>query len=166
MMKRTVATLMLIAGISQAASFQQGSKGLGLSLGSGTVAYTYRDNQHYWILGLYGSYFLLDGLEAGVGYRGWFGATPVIHQATLPVTYYLPVNQKFRPYGGLFYRYTFINDPQEDNYSSAGVRAGVAITMTRNSYAGIGWVQEYYRNCDQRSDCTSGYPEVLVSFSF
>jgi hypothetical protein len=165
-MKKTIVRLMLIAGTAQAASFQQGTSGLGLTLGSGTVTYNYRDNQNYWIVGVYGSHFFLDGLEVGVGYRGWFGATPVIHQVSLPATYYVPLKNRVRPYGGLFYRYTFINDPQEENYSSIGIRAGIAVNLTKNSYAGFGWVQEYYGNCDNRSECSSGYPEAQISFSF
>jgi hypothetical protein len=165
-MKKTVVTLMLMAGVSQAGSFEQGTRGIGLTLGSGTVTYTYRDNQQYWILGVYGSYFLLDGLDVGLGYRGWFGGTPVIHQVTLPVTYYVPMEKSFRPYGGLLCRYTFINDSQVDDYSSLGIRAGIAINMTKSSYVGIGWVQEYYMDCDRRSECASGYPEAQIVFSF
>ncbi len=80
------------------------------------------------------------------------------------MTYYIPTNSAFRPYVGAFYRYTFV-DGDYDNYSSAGARAGLAITF-KGGYFGFGWAQEYYLDADNLSDDTSGYPEMVVGFSF
>jgi hypothetical protein len=117
------------------------------------------------ILGVNADFFVAENLSIGLGYRGWFGGDPTINQGTIPVTYYIPTNSKFRPYLGAFYRYTYIADDRFDNYSSVGGRAGLAITF-QNGYVGFGWAQEYYLDSDSQSDSSSGYPEVVLGFSF
>jgi hypothetical protein len=121
--------------------------------------------ENYYIVGVSADFFVAENLAVGLGYSGWFGGTPTINQGTIPVTYYVPTDSKFRPYAGVFYRYTYIADAQYDSYSSTGVRAGLAI-LFQNGYAGFGWVQEYYLNDEGRSDTTSGYPEAVIGFSF
>ena len=115
-MKTVIATLLLSLSL-YGGSFSAGNVGLGLSVGSGSVSYT-RGTQSYFIAGVGADYFVIDGLAIGVGYRGWFGGTPTINQATIPVTYYIPTGKRFRPYAGAFYRYTAFSDDTYNNYNS------------------------------------------------
>ena len=169
-MIKIVSVLLLLSTLAFANPFGAGNKAIGITLGSGSVSYSdgtffgsYTEN--YYILGVSADYFVMENLALGLGYRGWFGGSPKIHQGTVPVTYYIPTNSKFRPYLGAFYRYTYINDDRFDSYSSAGGRAGLAI-LFQNGYVGLGWIQEYRIDAENLSDDTSGYPEVVIGFSF
>ena len=162
-MKNIIVTLLLSITL-YGGSFSAGNMGLGLTVGSGSVSYTTRGTQSYFIAGVGADYFVIDGLAIGVGYRGWFGGTPTINQATVPITYYIPTGKSFRPYGGAFYRYTTFSD-DTNSYSSAGVRIGGAMMFT-GGYVGFGWVQEYYLDAADQGNSSSGYPEVVVGVSF
>ena len=162
-MKNVIATLLLSLSL-YGGSFSAGTVGLGLSVGSGSVSYGFHGTRNYVIAGVGADYFVIDGLAIGAGYRGWFGAAPTINQATIPITYYIPTGKSFRPYGGAFYRYTTFSD-DTNSYSSAGVRIGGAMMFT-GGYVGFGWVQEYYLDASDQGNNSSGYPEVVVGFSF
>jgi len=167
-MKKIFVTLVLLSSLAFANQFGAGNKAIGITLGSGSVSYSvgpFSSVENYYILGVNADFFVAENLSVGLGYRGWFGGDPTINQGTIPVTYYIPTGSKFRPYVGAFYRYTYIADDLYDNYSSAGGRAGLAITF-QNGYVGFGWAQEYYLDSDSRSETTSGYPEVVIGFSF
>jgi len=169
-MKKIVLLLGLLSSLGFADSFVAGSKSIGITVGSGSVSYNGgllvgTNVENYFIVGISADYFIIDDLAVGLGYQGWFGGTPSIQQVSLPVTYYVPTQTKYRPYFGAFYRYTYINSDSYDNYSSVGGRAGVAV-LFQNGYAGLGWVQEVYLNGDSTSDSTSGYPEAVIGFSF
>ena len=164
-MKKIVVLWAMLIYSLHAGSFSAGNKALGITVGSGSVSYAFKGPENYFIAGVSGDYFLTDGLALGLGYRGWFGASPLIHQVTVPLTYYIPTNSRFRPYIGALYRYTYIAESMYDNYSSVGGRAGLAITYT-NGYVGFGWVQEYRLDTNSFQNETSGYPEVVVGFSF
>lgn len=169
-MKKTVYAIALSGSLCFADSFVSGSKSIGITVGSGSVSYSGGSIigtkvENYYIVGVNADYFVADDLSMGVGYQGWFGGTPRIHQATLPVTYYMPTGRAVRPYLGAFYRYTYIGDNAYDNYNSAGGRFGLAM-LFQNGYAGFGWVQEVYFGRDNVSDRTSGYPEAVVGISF
>ena len=163
-MKKTMVLLSLSLTLS-AGSFSAGNMGIGLTVGSGSVSYSSRGIENYFIAGVGVDYFLIDGLALGVGYRGWFGGSPTIHQATVPITYYIPTGKSFRPYAGAFYRYTDFADSNYESYSSGGVRVGGAM-MFEGGYVGFGWVQEYYLDAADQGNSSSGYPEVVVGFSF
>lgn len=168
-MKKNICLLALLGSLAQADSFVAGSRSIGITVGSGSVSYsggvTGTAVENYFIAGVSGDYFVADDLSVGLGYRGWFGGTPVIHQATLPVTYYMPTESTLRPYLGGFYRYTHIGDKAYADYSSAGGRFGLAM-LFKNGYAGFGWVQEIYFGRKYVSERSSGYPEVVIGFSF
>ena len=167
-MKKIFVTLVILSSLAFANPFGAGNRAVGITLGSGSVSYSIgplSTVENYYILGVNADFFVAENLSVGLGYRGWFGGDPTINQGTIPVTYYIPTNSKFRPYVGAFYRYTYIADDRYDNYSSAGGRAGLAITF-QNGYVGLGWAQEYYLDSDSRSDSSSGYPEVVIGFSF
>lgn len=164
---KRMGVLVLLASIAlpvnAASLFVKGSKGFGVVLGTGSLSFG-RKSESYVIAGVSGSYFVANNLEVGLGYRGWFGGDPTLNQVTLPVTYYLPLKTKFRPYAGAFVRKTWSSDSSLiDDYNSYGGRAGVAMVMSRNSYVGVGWVQEYYDSCDQWKDCSTGYAEFTFS---
>ena len=167
-MIKIVSVLLLLSTLAFANPFGAGNRAIGITVGSGSVSYSvgpFSTVENYYILGVNADFFVAENLSVGLGYRGWFGGDPTINQGTIPVTYYIPTNSKFRPYLGAFYRYTYIADDRYDNYSSAGGRAGLAITF-QNGYVGFGWAQEYYLDSDSLSDSTSGYPEVVLGFSF
>jgi len=167
-MKKIFVALTLLSSLAFANQFGAGNKAIGITLGSGSVSYSvgpFSTVENYYIFGVNADYFVAENLSIGLGYRGWFGGDPTINQGTIPVTYYVPTNSKFRPYLGALYRYTYINDDLYENYSSVGARIGMAI-LFQNGYAGFGWVQEYRLDADSLSDNTSGYPEVVIGFSF
>lgn len=159
--------LIIVTALSMlnASMFQQGSKTIGFSVGSGTVEYHWpKGSENYSIIGISGSYFIVDNLSVGVAYRHWIG-TPSLDEVTLPATYYLPLDATLRPYLGLFYRKIFIGNGYEDE-DVYGARAGVTLKLSPQSYIGIGWVEEHLDRCRQRRDCSSGYPEAVIGFEF
>ncbi len=158
-MKRIVLMILLMLSALQAEIFMQGDKQVGVTVGAGSG---YGSN--YTIVGVSGYYFLLEGLSVGLGYRGWFGNNPSIHEVDVPVTYYVPIHPKFRPYAGAFYRRTFVESPYDD-YNTYGLRIGGAMRLSPNSYVSAGWVQEYYGN-NKFGDSSNGYPELAIGFSF
>lgn len=167
---KAVLTGALIIGMTLPASasglFVQGSKNFGATLGSGSLNFGFK-NQNYVIAGISTSYFVLDNVELGIGYRGWFGGDPTLNQLTVPVTYYVPLKSKFRPYVGVFGRKTWSSDSSKiDDYNSYGGRVGAAMVTSRNSYVAAGWVQEYYDNCSRFKDCSNGYAEFTFGIGF
>ncbi|MCJ7765931.1 MAG: hypothetical protein MUP09_08340 [Thiovulaceae bacterium] len=167
-MKRIIPVLALLVSLSAADTFVAGSKSIGVTAGTGSVSYssgTGTNVENYFVVGVRGDYFVRDNLSVGVGFRSWTGGTPTLQQVTLPVTYYMPTQTRYRPYLGAFYRYTYVGSDRYDNYSSIGARAGVAI-LFENGYAGFGWAQEVYLNRDNVSSNSSGYPEAVIGFSF
>lgn len=165
-MKRVFVIVFVMSSMLYGDIFLKGNKTIGVTLGSGSVDYgRFRGTENYTILGLSGSYFVTDDLSVGLGYRHWFGGSPSIDEVTVPVTYFVPVHPKYRPYGGAFYRQVFMGDGYDDD-SVYGVRGGLTVRLSSHSYLGVGWVQEYYADCSGRDECSSGYPEFLISFSF
>ena len=150
---------LLISTVLFGALFEQGSKNVGVNIGAGS-----NFGVNYTIIGINASYFVVDNLQAGLEYRGWFGSGPAINEISVPVTYIVPLNDKFRPYVGGFFRKTFLDSSQGDDYSVYGARVGVSMITSGNSYASFGWVQEYYDN--SYGDSSNGYPEVAVGLSF
>ncbi len=164
-MKQCLVLLTVCFSLLQADLFVQGDKTVGVTLGSGSINYGWpKGTESYTILGISGSYFVVDDLAVGFGYRHWFGS-PSVDEVTLPVTYFLPLDSTIRPYAGLFYRRVFMGGGYDDDNVYGG-RAGVTVRLSPRSYMGAGWVQEYRDGCSDRNDCSSGYPEVVFSFSF
>jgi len=163
-MKKVFLSLLLLSSISYAELFTQGRVGLGVIVGSGSSV-TREGTQNYTIAGVSGDYFIVDNLSVGLGYMGWFGGTPTLNQITVPLTYYIPLEEKYRPYLGLFIRETFISDGYED-YDSYGAKAGVAFLFSKTSYLGIGVVQEFYGSGKYGDESSNTYPEIVFAFSF
>jgi len=164
LIKKVLLGLALVSSLVHADFFVKGNTSVGVVLGSGSVSYGPRHTENYTIFGVNADYFVIDGLSVGLGYRGWFGGSPTKNQLTVPVTYYLPISEKFRPYAGVFVRETFVSGDY-DNYESYGMRGGVTMTISRNSYIGVGVVQEYY-SIDGNNDSSTTSPEFILAFSF
>ena len=150
-----------MSSVVSAALFQKGDSAIGVVVGSSSTG-----SENYLILGVSGEYFAMNGLNVGIGYRGWFGGDPTQNQLTLSTSYYLPVTKKFHPYVGVFGRETFVDG--YDNRSSYGGRAGLAISMSSNTYISVGWAYEEYMDCTETRfrECSTNYPEVVFSLAF
>ena len=157
-MKKWIMGVPLAAACASAGVFDAGTTSVGLTVGSGSGF----DNT-YTIVGVGVSYFLENGLAVGVGYRGWFGASPTMNEVDLPVTYYVPLQSRVRPYAGAFYRHTFISGDYSD-YDTYGARVGIAY-VEGSGYVAAGWVQEWYSNANG-DDSSRGYPEIAAGISF
>ena len=159
MKKIILLTSILLTNIVAQDIFSEGNKNLGFTLGSSN-----NFNQTYTIAGVNVNYFILDNLSLGTDYKGFFGASPSIHQITVPVTYHLPLeNTTYKPYLGAFFNRTFLEEPFND-YSIYGGRAGFSIQTSINSFMSLGWVQEFKNNGEDIEN--QGYPEISAGFSF
>lgn len=141
----------------------QGSKNFGLTVGTGSLNVG-RYTNVYTIVGVSANYFVVDNLSLGLGVRAWFGNSPSLQEVTVPLTYFIPLHEKYRPYLGAFVRHTFIED--YDDYNSYGGRVGVAAKLSENAYASFGWVQEFYEKDIFGNSESNGYPEIAVGIAF
>jgi hypothetical protein len=157
-MKKVTAGVLLVALSATAGVFDDGTTNVALTVGNGSGF-----NNTYTIVGVTASYFLLNGLSVGLGYRGWFGATPTMNEVDVPVTYFIPLKNPIRPYVGGLYRHTFISGDYSD-YNTFGVRAGISYVEGKG-YVAAGWVQEWYSEANG-DDSTRGYPEISAGISF
>ena len=139
--------------------FSKGSVSLGVKLGSASVG-----SEDYTILGLNGSYFVLDNLSVGLGYEKWYSGNPDIQKATLESTYFIPASEVVRPYLGLFYRRIMISDGLDD-VNAYGYRAGIAFVKDRLIFS-VGIVQERYESDRAIFNDTQTYMETTVGVTF
>jgi hypothetical protein len=143
-----------------AGAFSQGRTHFVVTAGSGQAF-----DQSYLILGLGASYYLIDGLNAGLLVETWTGSKPSLYKLTASVQYVFH-QTPLKPYIGGFYRRTEIDGlPSLD---SAGGRAGIHFQMSRQAYLGVGAVYETYLNCSESvyRSCDSFYPEVIFTVAF
>jgi len=164
LISKILLALLLISSISKAELFEKGNLGFGAIIGSGSITVG-RSVQNYAIAGLSAEYFVIENLSVGLGYMGWFGATPSLNQLTIPVNYYVPLNQKYRPYFGAFVRETFVSTGYDD-YTSYGAKGGLAYKMSRTSYLGIAIVGEFYGDNTIYKESSNYYPEITFAFLF
>jgi len=158
-MKKTLMILLTTSTIYAGGVFSIGSKNVGINIGT--------DNSfgnEYTVLGINANYFLVDNLSVGASYHAYLGDDPQISQITIPVTYYLPMEDMgFRPYVGGFYNQTFIDKPYDD-YNIFGGRVGVTMPISNNSFMSVGWVQEFSSSDSSRDN--QGYPEFSAGLFF
>lgn len=157
-MKQWGVCMLLAAAVLNADVFDEGTKNVALTVGSGSGF-----NTTYTIVGVGINYFALNGLSVGVGYRGWFGGSPTMNEIDLSATYFIPLKSEIHPYVGGLYRHTYISGDYSD-YDTFGGRAGVSY-VKGNGYVAVGWVQEWYSN-DNGDDSSRGYPEITAGVSF
>lgn len=155
---KTVIVLVMMWMTLSAEIFSQGSTSLGIKLGSVSIS-----NENYTVVGLSGNYFILDDLSVGLGYEKWFSASPSIQKISAESSYFIPVDEKVRPYVGVLYRHILITN--FDNINAYGYRAGLAI-VNRNLLISGGIVQERYESQTAIFDKTHTYAEVVVGFFF
>lgn len=155
---------MVLVVCANADMFSKGNIGIGVALGAGTL--TVNDEvQTYTLAGASANYFVIDNLSVGVDYLGWFGPEPTMDQVTLPLNYYFKIDEDYRPYTGVFFRNTFVSGAYDD-FTSYGVRAGVAMMISSRAYLAFGVVQEYYESSAWRDETSQTYPELTFAFSF
>lgn len=143
-------------GVSTA--FSKNSTSVSLLLGSGSAF-----NDNYTILGVGIGYYVLNGLEIGIDVQHWFSGDPSITKVSPQIKYVFTQPKVIKPYIGTFYRRLFIDNL--DDTDSYGYRAGAFFSNNKGVYVGGGVVYEQYRDC-KFGDCSTTYPEILVSFSF
>jgi len=157
--------LLALAMSLQADMFSQGSKSLGIKLGSASIG-----NEDYTIAGVMGNYFVIDDLSVGVGYEKWFSGDPGIDKITLESTYFINVSDSIRPYAGVLYRRIlisgsdFLGRPYDDTNSYGG-RAGLAFVKD-NLLLSAGVVYEQYDTSERLFDGSETYLEVTIGVAF
>ncbi len=139
-------------------SFSKNSTSVSVVVGSGSSF-----NDTYTILGVGVGYYVMQGLEIGIDAQHWFSGDPSITKVSPQIRYVFTQPKVIKPYLGAFYRRTFIENL--DDADSFGYRAGAYFSNNNGVYVGGGVVYEEYKDCNF-SDCSTSYPEVLMSFSF
>ncbi|HEY7742871.1 MAG TPA: hypothetical protein VIA19_07480 [Burkholderiales bacterium] len=144
-----------------AGTFGKGRTHFFITGGSG-----YAFDESYFVLGLGVSYYLIDGLSAGLAYESWSGSDPGMYKITPSLTYVFYQVDRVKPYVGGFYRRTNVDGlPDID---SAGARGGVLLQAGRNVHFGFGVVYESYLDCSTAvyRKCDSTYPELSFTIAF
>jgi hypothetical protein len=142
--------------------FSKGAVRLTLLLGTGSTR-----NDTYFIIGGGLGYFLLDGLEVGLDYEGWFFADPVLHRFSPETRYIFHMVPVIKPYAGVFYRRTLVMQDNPD-YNQVGARLGAYyVPRSGRMYIGGGAVYEKTLDCTSSAylDCDSWYPEISFGIS-
>jgi hypothetical protein len=163
-MKKILLILLIVMNL-QADMLSKGSTSIGVTLGGASI-----NNENYTIAGVIGKYFVIDDLSIGLGYEKWFSGNPDISKITAETTYYLKLNEEFRPYAGLLYRRVFISGdrPLSGSYNDTnayGYRIGLAMIQD-NLLISFGIVQEKYDTKQNLFDDTQTYAELTIGFSF
>jgi hypothetical protein len=147
--------------VGVAGAFSKGKTHLTATAGTG-----YAFDESYLVLGVGASYYLIDGLNAGLALEYWTGSDPKLTKITPSVQYVFYQVQHVKPYVGAFFRRTSISGL--DDLDSVGGRAGVFLQVGRNAYLGLGAAYESYLDCNTATygNCSSTYGEVSLTFAF
>jgi len=123
-------------------------------------------DETYLVVGVGVSYYLIDGLNAGLAFESWSGSDPSMYRITPSLTYVFYQAQTVKPYVGGFYRRTNIDGLP--NADSVGARAGAYMQAGRNVFVGFGVVYESYLDCSRAvyRSCDSTYPELGFTIAF
>jgi hypothetical protein len=168
-MKKLITVIALAAWVfapaataqSVAGSFAKGRTHFVAHAGTG-----YAFDESYLVLGAGASYYLIDGLNAGLAFEYWSGSDPKMTKITPSVQYVFYQVQAVKPYLGAFYRRTNIDGL--DDLDSLGARAGAYLRVGGNAYLGVGAVHESYLDCESNvyRKCDSTYAEISLTFAF
>ena len=141
--------------------FADGSMRLSVLVGNG-----YAFDESYLVVGVGFGYFIAKGLELGIDAESWSGSTPGITKISPALRYVVPTNSAVRPYVGVFYRRTMIDN--YDDLNSTGGRAGIYFMSGQGSYFGLGAVYEKYLSCNEAiyRSCSDTYPEIIFAIAF
>jgi hypothetical protein len=168
MTSKIAGTLLVFAALSGTASAQQAagvfSQGRAHFIVTAGTGYAF--DESYFVLGLGGSYYLVDGLSAGLFAESWSGSDPTLIKITPSLQYVFHQVPTVKPYIGAFYRRTEIDGLAD--LDSVGGRVGAYLQASRNAYLGAGVVYESYLDCSASTyrKCDSTYGELSVTFAF
>lgn len=159
----TVWVLISSSAVADAAGrqspFSSGTTSVGIMASS-----TRQFNNDYVVLGVNVGYYVMDGLELGIEAQQWFSGEPSISKVSMQAKYVFTLMPTIKPYIGTFYRKMFIENIEDE--ISFGGRAGAFFSDSNGVYVGAGIVYERYQDCDRFIDCSTTYPEVLMSIHF
>jgi len=149
------------AAAQVAGAFSAGRTELSITGGSG-----YAFNDSYLILGVGAGFYVVDGLNVGLGGQYWFGGDRNIYNITPSVEYVFYQVSTVKPYLGAFYRRTYIEGLP--NLDSTGLRAGFYVQSGSRNYFGFGLVHQEFMDCNTNTyvKCDSNYLEVSFKFTF
>jgi hypothetical protein len=163
--------LVLLAGAATAAAdprgevrrtpFDQGRVNFGL--GGGTQSSL---GFRYFVIGAAGGYFVLDGLELGLGAAHYFGDGPSISRVTPAMRYVaqpLVGHSPLVPYAGVFYSHWFVGAGLAD-VDAVGARAGL-LHVSGSVILGLGVAFERIVSACS-GDCLVIYPDLTLAFAF
>ena len=121
--------------------------------------------EDYFVIGIGAGYFLTDGFQAGLDVSIWTGGEPSIYEVTPRLNYVYDNPSSVKPYLGLFYNRTFIENRDDSN--SLGYRAGFYSPVSKNAYIGIGAVYTELQDCSETVyiSCSSTYTELSFIFT-
>ena len=144
---------------SRPTPFSQGR--VQVALGAGTQS---AFNSRYFVIGGGASYFLIDGLSAGLSGQMWVGGTPALYVAQPHLTYtFHQINPS--PYVGVLYQQTWISAPYEETSSAIGARAGLNIQWGTGLFLTVGGRLMQTLDCADDQTCQEILPEVGLSLS-
>ena len=149
----------MVEAAGKRSAFSKGTTSFGIVAGSSR-----QFNNDYVVLGVNVGYYIIDGLELGIEAQQWFSGEPSISKVSMQAKYVFTQMPTIKPYVGTFYRQTFIENLEDE--ISFGGRAGAFFSNNNGVYVGAGIVYERYQDCDRFIDCSTTYPEVLMSINF
>jgi len=166
MNKPLLILLLMLPVLPASASGMGGMFGQGrtqFSLGAGN-GYAFDNN--YFVIGAGVSHFVLDGVGVGLSLEKWSGGGPGITKYSPFAQYVFYWIPDLQPYVGGFYRHAVIEGLP--NINSVGVRGGIYIASTPNTYVSVGIVYESYLDCQQSiyQTCSETYPDLGLIFAF
>lgn len=164
------ALIILVLAIGAKEAFA-GSEAFPFSRGRSRVSFqvssTSAFDRNYTAIGLGAGYYVRDGLEVGLDGDAWFGTNaPNIYRLSPGLRYVLYSLGQVKPYAGIFYRRTFIEDFEDRN--EAGGRAGITVMNGPRTAFSVGLVYDVRINCDRTvySSCSDLYTELTFAVLF
>lgn len=144
-----------------AGHFSKGNVKTSIAIGGG---HSFDDD--YFVIGAGVGYYVVDGLEAGLGVDAWLGGDRDIYSVSPELRYVFYDVPKAKPYTGVYYRRTFIEGL--DDLDAIGLRGGLYLMRGSGTYLAIGAVYNSYLDCNENvySTCSEIYPEIVISVVF
>ena len=119
-----------------------------------------------WSAGVSAGYFVVEGLELGLG-TAYISADDItLLQTTGSGTYVFLPEASFNPYVGGFARHWFVLEGDRDPQSSMGLRGGLYHLNQGGLMFGFGAAYEKILDCTSDENCTDIYPEFSLSLVF
>ena len=106
--------LSTMAHAASAGFFAKGSKQFAIYVGSGSAF-----NNNYTVIGGSAAYYFADGFDVGLSAEVWSGASPGIQKISPSLQYVFYQPSVVKPYVGIFYRRTYIDNLPDLNSTGA-----------------------------------------------